>query len=58
MGEKKVGRAQAVARSCVCMKERERKNGRQHHPPRLGGGEDRQCACASNRQTEVEGKWG
>lgn len=64
MGEKKVGRAQAVARSCVCMcvyereRGRERENGRQHHPPRLGGGEDRQCACASNRQTEVEGKWG
>lgn len=45
-------------RVCVCVCMRERENGRQHHPPRLGGGEDRQCACASNRQTEVEGKWG
>lgn len=52
----------------VCLRGREREgeesdgkreNGRQHHPPRLGGKERRggQTACSTLQQTEVEGKW-
>lgn len=38
--------------ACVCVGgvgETVRENGRQHLPPRQGGGEDRQRACPSNR---------
>jgi len=39
---------------CVCVSEREREYHPPTHPPRLGGGEDRQRARPSNRERGKE----
>lgn len=52
MGEKKVGRAQAVVRSCVCVYERERlrMGGSITHPDREEGRTDSVLVPLTDRQ--------